>query len=142
MNRSPTTTTTDGITHLQTTSVVIDNNNNISTPGDIFCNQTHSISDRRIKKIISNDDIDLIDINRLNQVKFYVNGTNNIRIGFIAQEVQQIFPECVSEIGDNGLLALDFDALAVIAISGVNTLTKRMEKMEKELIEIKKHLNI
>ena len=51
------------------------------------------------------------------------------QIGLIAQEVQEYFPELVSE-GSDGYLSLDYSKLTVILMSVIKDLTNRVKKLE------------
>ena len=91
-----------------------------STLGQISGNSSSSVgvlytasSDQRIKHDITNTHFSLDDLMKL-QVRDYVfNGdpTNTIQTGFIAQELDTIYPEAVATNGDNGIVPLAPDAI-------------------------------
>lgn len=80
-------------------------------------------------------------VKSLNPVSFQwkrdleMNGANNMQYGFIAQEVQQVFPDLVSDIED-GTLAVNYVALIPILTATIQELTDRIEMLEKRLNEL------
>ena len=63
------------------------------------------------------------------------------KIGLLAQEVQKVFPELVSE-DENGMLAVNYQALVPVLINALkeqennyNELEKSLEILEKEILE-------
>ena len=52
-------------------------------------------------------------------------------IGLIAQEIQNIVPEIVSENSD-GMLGINYPVLTVILIEAVKELNRRIKKLEAE----------
>ena len=72
----------------------------VASSGQIYSQFTSiaSLSDRRTKTQISAISYGLNEVNELNPVTFFFNGdTSNKLYGFIAQDVQSILPELVSE---------------------------------------------
>lgn len=80
-------------------------------------------------------------VKSLNPVSFQwkrdleMNGANNMQYGFIAQEVQQVFPDLVSDAED-GTLAVNYVALIPILTATIQELTDRIEMLEKRLNEL------
>ena len=65
------------------------------------------------------------------------------KIGLLAQEVQKVFPELVSE-DKNGMLAVNYQALVPVLINALkeqegnyNQLEKSIEILEKEILNNK-----
>ena len=65
------------------------------------------------------------------------------KIGLLAQEVQKVFPELVSE-DNNGMLAVNYQALVPVLINALkeqennyNELEKSLEILEKEILKNK-----
>ena len=65
------------------------------------------------------------------------------KIGLLAQEVQKVFPELVSE-DNNGMLAVNYQALVPVLINALkeqennyNELEKSLEMLEKEVLKNK-----
>ncbi|MBV1924747.1 MAG: hypothetical protein KUG68_12045, partial [Flavobacteriaceae bacterium] len=67
--------------------------------------------------------------------------TNRNQNGFIAQEVQKLFPELVSEKkneqGDS-FLTLRYDAFGVLAIKTIQEQQKEIASLKEEVSELKK----
>lgn len=104
-----------------------------------FCNLAGAgwscTSDRRLK-----DDIRLLDgntvelIGKLKPVSFVwkPDKEKHRQLGFVAQDVEEIFPEMVSA-GPDGMKALSEDQLIAPLVLAVQELTKRVDTLEKEL---------
>ena len=59
--------------------------------------------------------------------------------GFVAQEVEPIFPDLVRDT-DEGYKGLVYDGFAVISIKAIQELTEQMKEMQKEIDALKKAL--
>jgi len=63
-----------------------------------------------------------------------------IHTGFIAQEVQKLFPELVKGDSD-GLLSLSYGKMSALAIAGVQGLNRKVDtiedKLRKEIVDLK-----
>jgi endosialidase-like protein len=96
-------------------------------------------SDIRLKDIDGNYQKGLDEIVKLQPIRFHYK-ENNTRgysserdeIGFIAQEVQKVFPEAVSE-GDDGYLDMNVHAINVAAVNAIRELHELVTKLEKKL---------
>jgi hypothetical protein len=77
-------------------------------------------SDRRLKNNITPINNVLDNLLKLNPVEYYYNhAPSNVKSkGFIAQEVQEIFPELVS-VNEEGMLAVQYVEFGVIAIKAI-----------------------
>ena len=65
------------------------------------------------------------------------NKRTKVELGFFSQEINRIFPEInITTKDDNGLLLLDYDQLIPIAIAGIKEQNKRIDSLERELLEI------
>ena len=106
-------------------------------------------SDSRLKENIKNIENPIEKIMSINGVTFdwtkeYIEkngGEDNVfvrknDIGVIAQEVNQIMPEIVTERED-GYLAIKYDRFAPILIEAIKTLTNKVNDLEKEIYELK-----
>jgi hypothetical protein len=96
-------------------------------------------SDRRLKKDIRPLEASLTKVLAL-QPSRYVYRDNNpdgkSSIGFVAQEVQAIFPELVLEQKgerDNGLLSVNYAGFSVLAIQAIQEQQAQVEKLETAL---------
>lgn len=114
----------------------------------------HIASDQRLKKDIVPMEEGTLD--KLMQLKpssyFYKNTPNREQkaYGFIAQEVQEIFPDVATKSqGEQSYYAINYDKLGVIAVKSIQELeTELMEKNEKtealmcRIAALKKQINI
>lgn len=114
------------------------------------------ISDVRFKKNIEPLGSILNKVLQLKPAKYHYldGGKNTVKsYGFIAQEVQSVFPEIIREIdGSKALAYSDYGVIAIAAIqeqqiiiddqkSQIETLNNQLEKIEKELESIRQALN-
>ena len=84
-------------------------------------------SDIRLKSNIET----LPDRGALRPVSFDIGGRHGI--GFIAQEVQEIYPEVISEDrSENHYLGINYPALVAAMQAQINTLRERLEKLENQ----------
>ena len=90
-------------------------------------------SDRRLKENISNLADSLEKILKLEIVNFdYIGGDKN-QAGVIAQQIQDIVPEAVSN--ERGLFLVDYSRIAMMAIKALQELTARVSQLEMVLAE-------
>jgi hypothetical protein len=110
-----------------------------------------SISDRRFKTNIQSIGTVVPAILKLTpkSYEFIDNNPNHEKsIGFIAQEVEAIFPELVSKNTDkkgDEYLTLNYDGFSVLAIKAIqeqqqiiDSLKEQLEKMEQRLKDLEK----
>jgi len=86
-----------------------------------------SLSDRRVKSNIRGLTSGLRIVNALRGVRFIKDDKPDI--GVIAQEVQKLVPEVVTE-GADGMLSVDYGRLTAVLIEAVKELTNRVQKLE------------
>lgn len=90
-------------------------------------NQKNIISDLSLEKVY-----ELIDKCQTIIYTLKNDSDNKEQVGMIAQEVQEFFPEIVSE-NKNGILSLDYSRLTVIIFKVLKDLIKRIENIEQKL---------
>lgn len=98
-------------------------------------------SDGRLKKNISPLTKVLDKVMRLKPAQYYYKNARNSERkswGFIAQEVEAIFPEIVIE--KNGYKTLVYDDFAILSIKAIQELTFDLETQKAENITIKEEL--
>ena len=59
------------------------------------------------------------------------------KIGLLAQEVQKVFPELVSE-DNNGMLAVNYQALVPVLINALKELESETSSLESQMSEFEK----
>ena len=104
--------------------------------GAYYASGTYSSSDIRKKNILEEIPLDkAYELVNKCQTIFYTwkdDENKKKEIGLIAQEVQQYFPELVSEDSD-GYLTLDYSKLTVILLTVIRDLTRKMNNIEDRL---------
>jgi Chaperone of endosialidase len=98
-------------------------------------------SDIRLKKDFRDLSNSLASITQLKGYNYYLRNEKNpnLQTGFIAQEIQKIFPELVNT-GSDGYLSVDYTGLIPHLVESVKALKSENEELRKWVIEIKKHL--
>ena len=84
-------------------------------------------SDMRLKDNIQTLGQTMVNILKLDAKSYTRDG--RAEIGLIAQDVQLVYPELVSEDG-NGMLAVNYQALSAILINGIKDQEARIQKLE------------
>jgi hypothetical protein len=107
-----------------------------------------SSSDRRIKKDIEAlpESYGLSAVERLKPVTFHwrePKSPQQLQIGLIAQDVQQVIPELVTRSGPNryapdGELGIEYSGLVIPLIKAVQELKADNEELHREVSELKK----
>jgi hypothetical protein len=104
-------------------------------------------SDQRLKDILGNYNKGLNEIVALQPVKFRYKENNprnlpteNEEVGFVAQEVQKIFPEAVSEAED-GYLDFNIHSINVALVNAVKELKAENDELKARLEKVEKYLN-
>lgn len=103
---------------------------NITVGGNLVANgEITAYSDKRLKT-----DIQSLD-NRglLNPVTYLKDGKQ--QIGFIAQEVQEVYPELITE--SNGYLSLNYQQLTAVLSSQINDLYSIIDELKLEISRLK-----
>lgn len=98
-------------------------------------------SDRRLKENINPLESVLSKVMKLNPVtyKFKSNpATTDLSYGFVAQEVQEVFPIVVSE--NNGTLGLAYQSFGVLSIKALQEQQQIIEVQEEKISQLEKRL--
>lgn len=93
---------------------------------------TTATSDERKKTNIKPLEIDIEDINKLNPVMFNWIENNKEDIGFIAQEVEKIYPHIVFTNPSDLFKGINYTLFTPIIIKYIQDLKKRIEKVENK----------
>ena len=102
----------------------------------------NTVSDERLKKDVVYLDNILPEILSLKPASYRMKrgGDDAIRdFGFIAQEVQPIFPEIISKMG-NGYMGLDYSKFAVLSIQAIQEQQNLIETQADEIDELRKQI--
>ena len=112
-------------------------NGNVVVTGTYNCNIGTSsggvtcTSDERLKKNITDLPSELANIDALRPVNYnWIDPTSptETEIGFLAQDVQAIYPQFVHEVG-NGYLGIDYASLITPAIKAIQELDMKVEPL-------------
>lgn len=99
-------------------------------------------SDRRLKKNVVNMPSTLSRVLQMRPVSYHYNKQKDNAdrsLGFIAQEVQPLFPEMVTE-GEDGYLGMSYSYAGVIAIKAVQEQQDIIQAQEQEIQALKTQL--
>lgn len=128
------TTSGNNIYNNNTGYVGINNTNPSSTLdviGDINCSTCTTTSDYRIKKDIKSLD-NTFNVDYLNPVIYKLRDTDKTQTGFIAHELQELYPFLVNGIKDGEIIqSINYSGLIPI-------LVKEIQELKKEIYELKK----
>jgi hypothetical protein len=135
----------DELSDVTTTGVAADDclkyNNGATEWQDLACGST--FSDARLKDIRGDYGQGLDDILKLHTVVFNYKKDNPMKLdpsethfGFVAQEVQKIFPGAVEE-GDEGYLRLDPTIISVAMVNAIQDLKAENDALKTELASLK-----
>ncbi|MBP6025654.1 tail fiber domain-containing protein [Ferruginibacter sp.] len=109
------------------------------------------VSDKRFKKDVTDFSASLSNISQLKTYQYHYldnNAADPFSVGFMAQDVQKLFPDAVSEkIMDDGKkrLGVNYQYFTVLAIKGlqeqqgnIESQNKKIEVLENQVAELKK----
>lgn len=105
---------------------------NLIAAGDVTAYKILQSSDSRLKKNISTIDNGLKKINALRGVNYQLLRDNTNHVGLIAQEVEKVVPEVVSENSD-GMKAVNYGAMVSVLIEAVKELSQEVESLKAKL---------
>jgi len=107
-----------------------------SASGDLF-----TFSDIRLKKRIEYMSSILDKVLKLRPISYHYkhDQTDNLDIGFIAQEVELIFPELVSEV--DGLKSLPYSKFAVLAIKAIQEQQEQIDQLQKMVLALQEKVD-
>lgn len=148
---------TNGAVNLNNSDLVMSNSSDImltngnftQVGGYITTNQYVSVSDKRLKKNITplkNQSAKIYDVKTY---EFLWRNDNRKDYGFIAQEIEKIFPELVVTNPETGLKGVQYVSMVPLMLEELKTLKRENEKLKKENANLKKdiekikiHLNL
>lgn len=108
---------------------------NITSTGSIKSDTTihakafYTDSDKRLKNIIGDINLDIDKILELSLIYYTFNNDQSKKeeIGVIAQEIKEICPQIVSE-DENGMLSVDYSKLSILALYCIKDLYGKLKK--------------
>lgn len=123
------------IAHLGDIKLIAENSSrtgSLVAAGDVTAFRVNQSSDRRLKKNISTIDTGLQKINALRGVNYQLRRDDTQHVGLIAQEVEKIVPEVVSDNSD-GMKSINYGALVGVLIEAVKELSQEVEYLKDKL---------
>ena len=101
-------------------------------------NGTIQTSDARLKEQITDLNYGLNEVMKLRPVTFrWKQDPSQLKVGLIAQEVQEVVPEVVVGNAQNDTLGMNYAELVPVLIKSVQELKKEIEDLKKELEAVK-----
>lgn len=99
---------------------------------------TYRYSDQRLKERVVNVSYGASDLEKLRPVSFNWKGKTGegVHLGFIAQEVQDVFPELVTE-DKNKMLMVDYGALVPVLVKVINEQQLVIDEQVSDIEELK-----
>ncbi len=97
------------------------------------------VSDRRTKENIRSTSNILSRVNKLQLKRYNYIGNDVETTGFIAQEVQKVFPDLVEEMED-GHLGVNYLGFSTLAIQAINEQQEIISDLEQRLAKVERHL--
>ena len=100
-----------------------------------------TLSDSRLKEEIAPLPADILrKILQLKPYSYFYNNSRNLAknksIGFLAQDVEKLFPEIVHDMQD-GLKGLNYAAFGIIAIKAIQEQQQNIEQQQQEILDQK-----
>ena len=100
-------------------------------------------SDRRLKKNIEDMEPVLDKVNQLSPKTYHFKtqaDSDKRNIGFIAQEVLEVFPESVTYSESKDVYGVDYNDFAVVSIQAIQELTEIVKDQQKQIDELRLEL--
>jgi len=122
--------------------IFLDGTGNADFTGTVSAASLNQTSDARLKKNISTLTSGLATINRLRGVRYNWKDDSKPenKIGFIAQEVEEVLPELVHTKAD-GFKAVNYAEMTAVLVEAVKELTQQIEDLKKENTSLKAELS-
>ncbi|MDD5587317.1 MAG: tail fiber domain-containing protein, partial [Alphaproteobacteria bacterium] len=90
----------------------------------------YNTSDARLKHDIKPIESPLEDLSKIRALSFSMNGSNEKKLGVIAQEVEKVYPELIQRLG-NGYMSVDYFGLIGPLIGAVQELKAQNDVLKK-----------
>lgn len=128
-------------------------NGNVKVTGNVTATAYNTTSDMRLKDNIQNITpelatkvLELTPVSytlKKDSVHFYFDENskeNQIHYGLLAQEIQNVYPELVTE-GSDGYLSVNYQELLPMLIESMKGMNARIQELESALIDAQKNQN-
>ena len=91
-------------------------------------------SDERLKKNIENLPYGLSEVERMRPVGYDMKVDDRHEIGFIAQEMQELVPDIVTE-GTDEMLGIKYDKLVPVLVNAIKELSEEVKQLKQKINE-------
>lgn len=126
--------------------------------GDVFVTGMFTVSDKKLKENIKAEENALEKLSQLNAVTYtfkdneHLNLSSQLQHGFLAQDLEQVFPELVTtinkpiydkenkETGSYEYKAVNYTGLISVLTSSLKGLNEKVTLLEAEIVELKNEL--
>lgn len=128
------------VSKIDAVTASIDISKAIIVSGDVSATAFTTTSDRRRKTDIHEITNALAKLEKIHGVRFYWKDQSQDRtpqLGVLAQDVQKVFPEAVTQ-GSDGTLKVNYDALIPPMLEGMKQMQREIKALRAELQELKK----
>jgi len=116
----------------------LDVTGNIKCSGNVTADSFIAVSDRKLKQNIVPIESALDKVCRLEGVHYEFKNTPDVkRMGLIAQDVEKIIPEVVSE-NNEGIKGIDYGPIVSILIESIKELKEENKKLNKKIDDMQK----
>ena len=138
-------TTTAAVTILGVLGSFVQNTSTtpgMTTNGNIYCLRCIEGSDRRMKHDIKDTSVKsaLDEVSKMKHRSYVWNDTDKeVSLGYIAQELEEIDPEFVSEY--DGKLGIDTMRIVATATKAIQELSEKVNKLERRIEELETEHN-
>ncbi|MFE8599095.1 tail fiber domain-containing protein [Archangium violaceum] len=118
----------------QTPSATLEVNGRLVVQGPVWSRDGYSSSDLRLKRDITPVEDALEKVLRLRAARYRLRDSedDDVRLGLIAQEVEQIFPEAVAE-GTDGMKGINYSSLVAPLIEAIKTQQRQLDGLRDAL---------
>ena len=99
---------------------------------EIDVKEINIISDKRKKKNIKYNPLSSDNLDKINMVSFEYNGEDTNHIGFIAQDIEEIYPELIKK-DDDGYLSIKYLEMIPLIIDYNKKLKMKIKNIEQKL---------
>ncbi|MGS0525588.1 tail fiber domain-containing protein [Zobellia nedashkovskayae] len=101
-----------------------------------------SASDKRLKSEIRElpDVLERVSLLKPSSYIFKADKSRTRAIGFVAQEVQPLFPELVSESGDDDILGVNYAGFSVVAIRAIQKQQEIISEQSRMISKLEERL--
>jgi len=129
--------TAGGTTTLVVTSTGANVTGTLNATGAITGSTINATSDRRLKKNIVTIDYPLDIVANLNGVRYQWINNDEPSAGLIAQDVEVVMPELVSDTGD-GMKSINYNGIIGALVESVKQLNTELTALRAEVAELKR----